>query len=144
MLLETLKNNRLLFGVLGGILLVIIIGTLIVAFTVQPPKSISKTGELNSIPPISDTELADIGATEEFPLPEQTADFAHLVDKSLLEQQIPNDSALIKDELVQLQDIDAQLNEQKAILDQQHQDMDSLIKLKEEQLTQLEQQVIAQ
>lgn len=141
MQLDTLKNNRLILGILGVILLVIIIGTLVAAMTAQPPQ-VEKPPVAQTQPapsPVTDAELQAVLDKDE-----QTADFANLVDDGLANQPIPTDSALIKDELVQLQDIDTQLNEQKTMLEQQHQDADELLKLKEAQLANLEKQLATQ
>lgn len=142
MQLETLKNNRLILGILGVILLVIIVGTLVVAMTAQPPQA--EKPPVAQTQPAASASITDDELQEVIDQDEQTAEFANLVDDSLADQPIPTDVALVKDELVQLQDIDTQLNEQKAMLNQQHQDADELIKLKEEQLANLEKQLAAQ
>lgn len=78
------------------------------------------------------------------PEPEKNTDiFAALIDDELLTQPIPEDQALIKDELGQLNDIQQQLNEQKELLEQQHQDADKLLELKEQQLAELERELKA-
>lgn len=138
MMIDTLKNNRLILAILGGILLVIIIGALIVSISTQPPSVKIPAGATVSAPVQSETTVTDIQpSTENL----QTEDFAELINESLIEQPIPEDQALIKDELIQLTDIDTQLNEQKTLLDQQHVDADELIKLKEQQIAQLEKQL---
>ena len=138
MMIDTLKNNRLILAILGGILLVIIIGALIVSISTQPPSVKIPAGATVSAPIQPETTVTDIQpSTENL----QTEDFAELINESLMEQPIPEDQALIKDELIQLTDIDTQLNEQKTLLDQQHVDADELIKLKEQQIAQLEKQL---
>lgn len=74
---------------------------------------------------------------------ENTDTFATLIDDDLLTQPIPEDQALIKDELGQLKDIQQQLNEQKELLEQQHQDADQLLELKAQQLAELERELKA-
>lgn len=70
-------------------------------------------------------------------LPEQHS--IALVDASLLEQEIPSDPSLIKDEIAHLTDLDAQLIDKKNILHHQLQAADQLISLKQQQLADLEQ-----
>ena len=78
------------------------------------------------------------------PDPEENTDtFATLIDDDLLTQPIPEDQALIKDELGQLKDIQQQLQEQKELLEQQHQDADQLLELKAQQLAELERELKA-
>ncbi len=50
-------------------------------------------------------------------------------------------AALAKEEVAKLDDIQNQLNDQRALLKQQHNDADELIKLKEEQIKILEAQL---
>ncbi len=83
-------------------------------------------------------------STPALPESEENTDiFAALIDDELLTQPIPEDQALIKDELGQLNDIQQQLNEQKELLEQQHQDADKLLELKEQQLAELERELKA-
>ena len=72
---------------------------------------------------------------------ENSEEFAALVDDSLVEQPIAEDQALQKDEIAQLKEIQKQLGEQKDLLEQQHQDADKLLELKEQQLAELEAQL---
>ena len=140
MMIETLKNNRLILAILGVILLVIIVGALIASIMTQPPAPKASVGAVSTAPaPTTVTTVeTDTQATTENV---QTDDFAELVDETLLEHPIPEDQALVKDELIQLTDIDTQLNEQKTLLEQQHTDADELIKLKEQQIAELEKQL---
>lgn len=66
-----------------------------------------------------------------------------VVSAELIQQPIATDAALIKDELAQLADISAQLEQQKQLLQQQHHDADLLIQLKQQQLADLEAQLAA-
>ena len=54
---------------------------------------------------------------------------------------MPENASLAKEEVAKLDDIQVQLNEQKATLDAQHSDADQLIQLKEEQIKLLEAQL---
>lgn len=63
-----------------------------------------------------------------------------LVSDQLLDAPVPENASLAKEEVAKLDDIQVQLNEQKATLDAQHSDADQLIQLKEEQIKLLEAQ----
>ena len=67
-----------------------------------------------------------------------------LVNESILKDEVPQNESLAKEEVARLDDIQKQLDEQAKILKSQHADADQLIKLKEEQIKLLEQQLSAQ
>lgn len=67
--------------------------------------------------------------------------FQALVEEQLLNKPVPEDSALAKEELFQLADVQKQLQEQKVLLEQQNQSAEELIRLKEQQIADLEQQL---
>ncbi|QIO07929.1 restriction endonuclease subunit S domain-containing protein [Acinetobacter lanii] len=67
-----------------------------------------------------------------------------LVNESILNEQIPAHSALAKEEIAKLDDIQAQLADQQKNLEAQQADADQLIELKQEQIKLLEQQLSAQ
>lgn len=71
----------------------------------------------------------------------QTKQYTELVKDSLIDQPIAEDSAQIKDEIQQLNDIQQQLKEQHDLLQQQQQDADQLLQLKQQQLDELEKQL---
>ena len=64
-----------------------------------------------------------------------------LVTEDILTAPIPENASLAKEEQARLADLQAQLAEQEKTLKAQHADADQLIKLKEEQLKLLEQQL---
>lgn len=67
-----------------------------------------------------------------------------LLSQDLLQTSLPSTTALAKDELSRLDDVQQRLNQQENILKAQLKDADQLIKLKQEQIHLLEQQLIAQ
>lgn len=71
----------------------------------------------------------------------ETIEAKALVSNQLLDAPVPKNASLAKEEVVKLDDIQVQLNEQKATLDAQHSDADQLIQLKEEQIKLLEAQL---
>lgn len=70
----------------------------------------------------------------------ETIEAKALVSNQLLDAPVPENASLAKEEVAKLDDIQVQLNEQKATLDAQHSDADQLIQLKEEQIKLLEAQ----
>lgn len=68
----------------------------------------------------------------------ETIEAKALVSNQLLDAPVPENASLAKEEVAKLDDIQVQLNEQKATLDAQHSDADQLIQLKEEQIKLLE------
>ena len=71
----------------------------------------------------------------------ETIETKALVSDQLLDVPVPENASLAKEEVAKLDDIQVQLNEQKATLDAQHSDADQLIQLKEEQIKLLEAQL---
>lgn len=71
----------------------------------------------------------------------ETIEAKALVSNQLLDAPVPENASLAKEEVAKLDDIQVQLNEQKATLDAQHNDADQLIQLKEEQIKLLEAQL---
>lgn len=71
----------------------------------------------------------------------ETIEAKALVSDELLDAPVPENASLAKEEVAKLDDIQVQLNEQKATLDAQHSDADQLIQLKEEQIKLLEGQL---
>ena len=67
-----------------------------------------------------------------------------LVKESILKDKIPENTSLAKEEVAKLEDIQKQLDDQQQNLKSQHADADQLIKLKEEQIKLLQQQIAAQ
>ena len=71
----------------------------------------------------------------------ETIEAKALVSNQLLDAPVPENASLAKEEVAKLDDIQVQLNEQKATLDAQHSDADQLVQLKEEQIKLLEAQL---
>ena len=136
-MVNTLKNNRLLFIITGFLVLCIFLG-LVGLYLMQPKSKVSSSPIANRTERMAIEETVSKVIAQNA---EQTDDFASLVDESLITQPIESDSALLKDELAQLTEIQTQLNEQKKLLEQQQQDADKLLALKEQQLLALEKQL---
>ena len=143
------QSNKTLWIIIGVICLVVLaIATYIGLQDNQPAKSATTTEE-SAVRPLeerslNDEQLTDIAkqsTTQTEQMQENSEEFAALVDESLVEQPIAEDHALQKDEIAQLEEVQNQLAEQKDLLEQQHQDADKLLELKEQQLAELEAQL---
>lgn len=86
-------------------------------------------------------EQATIGASNVTTQGMHASSNTALVDEKIIEQAIPQNESLAKDELAKLKDIQTQLDQQTMSLNAQHQDADQLIKLKQEQIKLLEAQL---
>lgn len=86
-------------------------------------------------------EQATIGASNVTTQGMDASSNTALVDEKIVEQAIPQNESLAKDELSKLKDIQTQLDQQTMSLNAQHQDADQLIKLKQEQIKLLEAQL---
>lgn len=64
-----------------------------------------------------------------------------LVSEDILKQPVATNATLAKEEMAKLEDLQAQLDDQAALLNAQHADADELIRLKEEQIQLLEAQL---
>ena len=67
-----------------------------------------------------------------------------LVEESIIKDPIPANDTLAKEEIAKLDDIHQQLKDQQNELKQQYTDVDTLVKLKEDQIKLLEAQLAAQ
>lgn len=76
--------------------------------------------------------------------PQQAKQGPSLVDDQLLNEPVHPAPALAKEEIAKLDDIQNQLKQQQALLQEQHASADKLIQLKEEQLKLLEAQLAQQ
>ncbi|MFB0982488.1 MAG: hypothetical protein QMB96_00740, partial [Acinetobacter towneri] len=85
--------------------------------------------------------VAKTAPAEATPLQEDESAPKQLVTEDLLKAPVSENAALAKEEVAKLDDIQNQLNDQRALLKQQHNDADELIKLKEEQIKILEAQL---
>lgn len=76
--------------------------------------------------------------------PQQAKQGPPLVDDQLLNEPVHPAPALAKEEIAKLDDIQDQLKQQQALLQEQHASADKLIQLKEEQIKLLEAQLAQQ
>ena len=128
------NSPKLLMGIIGGMVVIIV---LFFAYQWFMNSSSEVTTEPESI---NSTVSTPVKPSE----PVRTMDekTIQLVDESILKTATPNDPALAKEEVAKLEDIQTQLHDQENILKAQHNDIDQLITLKEEQIKLIEAQLV--
>ena len=127
-------NPKLLWAIAGGLIVVII-----AVFIFQWMGESDNTAPIETTP--TTAPAAKSAPAEATPLQDDEAAPKQLVAEDLLKAPVPENPALAKEEVAKLDDIQNQLNDQRALLKQQHNDADELIKLKEEQIKILEAQL---
>lgn len=127
-------NPKLLWAIAGGLIVVII-----AVFIFQWMGESDNTAPIETTP--TTAPAAKSAPAEATPLQDDEAAPKQLVTEDLLKAPVPENPALAKEEVAKLDDIQNQLNDQRALLKQQHSDADELIKLKEEQIKILEAQL---
>lgn len=128
------NSPKLLMGIIGGILAIIV---LFFAYQWFMSSSREVTTESESI---NSTVSTPVKPSE--PVRSMDEKTIQLVDESILKTATPNDPALAKEEVAKLEDIQTQLHDQENILKAQHNDADQLITLKEEQIKLIEAQLV--
>ena len=140
MSVEQRNNPKLLMGIIGALVTVVALVLLYQWLNASSGEAERMHQEdIAAVPaakPAAKTE-EDTAAAK---APE-TIEAKALVSNQLLDAPVPENASLAKEEVAKLDDIQVQLNEQKATLDAQHSDADQLIQLKEEQIKLLEAQL---
>lgn len=140
MSVEQRNNPKLLMGIMGALVTVVALVLLYQWLNASSGEAERMHQEdIAAVPaakPAAKTE-EDTAAAK---APE-TIEAKALVSNQLLDAPVPENASLVKEEVAKLDDIQVQLNEQKATLDAQHSDADQLIQLKEEQIKLLEAQL---
>jgi len=139
MSVEQRNNPKLLMGIMGALVTVVALVLLYQWLNASSGEAERMYQEdIAAVPaakPAAKTE-EDTAATKAA----ETIEAKALVSEQLLDSPVPENASLAKEEVAKLDDIQVQLNEQKATLDAQHSDADQLIQLKEEQIKLLEAQ----
>lgn len=140
MSVEQRNNPKLLMGIMGALVTVVALVLLYQWLNASSGEAERMHQEdIAAVPaakPAAKTE-EDTAATKAA----ETIEAKALVSEQLLDSPVPENASLAKEEVAKLDDIQVQLNEQKATLDAQHSDADQLIQLKEEQIKLLEAQL---
>ncbi|MBP8006092.1 MAG: hypothetical protein KAZ18_04260 [Acinetobacter sp.] len=137
------KNAKLLWMIIAGISIIAVLFFAIQWFLTQ--KNLQPS--TNSDQPIAEETIAlpdgvSSAASEITTMTENEATASiQLVQESLIKEPLPTNDSLAKEEIAKLDDIHHQLKDQQKDLKQQHEDVDALLRLKEEQIKLLEAQI---
>ncbi|RLZ10017.1 hypothetical protein EAH57_03215 [Acinetobacter sp. 2JN-4] len=140
------KNAKLLWMIIAGISIIVVLFFAIQWFLAQKNQQPST----NPDQPIAEETIASpievsSAASEITTMTDSEADAPiQLVQESLIKEPLPTNDSLAKEEIAKLDDIHHQLKDQQKDLKQQHEDVDALLKLKEEQIKLLEAQIAAE
>lgn len=141
MQLDTRNNSKLMWFIAGGLIVIIALASALFWLKAdQDQTKIAPTAETKAPPKAAAPPLAQ--PLEQAATSEVTTHT--LVEPSILQEPVSENESLAKEEIAKLDDIGQQLKDQQQSLESQHADADQLIKLKEEQLKLLEQQLAAE
>lgn len=130
------NNPKLLWGIIGFLILII---ALIFAYL-----NFSSTEDESKVNIETPASEAVVTSESNLPASEVVApetNTSALISDKILQEAIPENASLAKEEVAKLSDIQSQLKDQEKILKEQHSDVDQLIELKEEQIKLLEAQL---
>ncbi|OAL86806.1 hypothetical protein AY605_00180 [Acinetobacter sp. SFD] len=135
------QNPKLLWGIVSGLIVVIIAVWIIIQFFLTQNETLpTHQGDLINAPaPQTISENSDKPTKTE--VTDALSSDNVLVDASIMTEEVTSNATLAKEEIARLEDIQLQLDEQEKSLKQQHNTADELIKLKEEQIKLLEAQL---
>lgn len=133
------NNSKLMWVIVGALVVIVALGAAYMWFSSdtqdkeleQLVNSAPKPKPQAKAPPVAESVQAASEAVNDHAL----------VKEDILQEQVPQNASLAKEEIARLEDIQKQLNDQDETLKGQHQDADKLIQLKEEQIKLLEEQM---
>lgn len=136
------ENSKLLWMIISGISVVVVLIFATQWFlseknqetSIAPTKSAIEKTVTPTVTAI--TESAKVASGKTMPI--------QLVEESIVKDPLPVNDTLAKEEISKLDDLHQQLKDQQQDLKQQHTDVDTLLKLKEDQIKLLEAQLAAQ
>lgn len=134
------QNSRLLWMIIGGISVVVVLFLAIQWFLSQKDQQSTTT----ATQPAATVKQQTAVTAEPTAASSEVAKPIQLVEESIIKDPLPANDSLAKEEIAKLDDIHQQLKDQQQELKQQHDDVDALLKLKEEQVKLLEAQIAAQ
>lgn len=134
MTLDQRNSPKLLLGIMGGLVAIIALFLAYQWFFATSNETLPEHEGASLTAPAKAEKPAE-------PLAQAEQKTIQLVDEKILKEAVPENESLAKEEVAKLDDIQSQLNEQKAMLKAQHADTDELIALKEEQIKLLEAQL---
>ena len=137
------NNSKLLWIITGGLVVIAVLIALFFAFSGSSNDQQTNT-QIKPAAPEQPLVATPSAAQHVEQIATSQAANVELVKESILKDSVPENSSLAKEEVAKLDDIQKQLDEQQQNLKSQHADADQLLKLKEEQVKLLEQQLAAQ
>nr|WP_026040116.1 MULTISPECIES: hypothetical protein [unclassified Acinetobacter] len=140
------ENSKLLWIIIGGMSVVVVLFLAVQWFLAQKDQQSTAS---TSAQPVAEKTVApaQAEAATSDEVSTATGDVAapiQLVEESIVKDPLPVNDSLAKEEIAKLDDIHQQLQDQQHELKQQHNDVDTLLKLKEDQIKLLEAQIAAQ
>lgn len=138
MSVEQRNNPKLLIRIIGALSAVAILVVVYQWLNYVPAATTEQEQTVitrPAAPPVAEPLQESAGSQNESAAPQV------LVTEDMMNTAVPTTPALAKEEVAKLEDLQAQLNDQKAVLEAQHDDADQLIQLKEEQIKLLEAQL---
>ncbi len=140
-------SSKLLWVIMSGLTLVVVLFFAVQWFWAQKDQPNIDTTPTSVAAPDTALATAETVSTAETTTPaasEAVTAPIQLVEESILKDALPINDSLAKEEIAKLGDIQKQLDDQQQSLKQQHNDVDTLVQLKEEQVKLLEAQLAAQ
>ena len=134
------QNSRLLWMIIGGISVVVVLFLAVQWFLAQKDQQSTTT----ATQPAATVKQQTAVTAESTAASSEVTEPIQLVEESIIKEPLPANDSLAKEEIAKLDDIHQQLKDQQQELKQQHDDVDALLKLKEEQVKLLEAQIAAQ
>ena len=139
------QNSKLLWMIIGGISVVVVLFLAIQWFLSQKNQQPTSTAtQPGTAKPVATVKQQAAVTSESTAASSEVTEPIQLVEESIIKDPLPANDSLAKEEIAKLDDIHQQLKDQKHELKQQHDDVDILLKLKEEQVKLLEAQIAAQ
>ncbi len=129
------ENSKLIWIIAGGLIAIILLVIIYLWINNSTAPKVQPALKQNITAPPLAHPVEETAAS--------TSNAGTLVDEKILKDQVPKNASSAKEEIAKLEDIQQQLDEQQQMLNTQHADADQLIKLKEEQIKLLEQQLAA-
>ncbi|MCH7314196.1 hypothetical protein [Acinetobacter sp. ANC 3882] len=138
------ENSKLLWMIIAGMSVAVVLFLAVQWFLAQKDQQTTT----NATQPVATKTVATPAqpttTAEETAATPDVAEPIQLVEASIIKDPIPANDSLAKEEIAKLDDIHQQLQDQQHDLKQQNSDVDTLLKLKEDQIKLLEAQIAAQ
>lgn len=137
------ENSKLLWMIIGGISVVVVLFLAVQWFLSQKDQQ-STTTAMQPVTEKTITSQTEAVTSEAMTATSEAVAPVQLVEESIVKTPLPTNDSLAKEEIAKLDDIHQQLQDQRYELKQQHNDIDTLLKLKEDQIKLMEAKIAAQ